>query len=111
MFRKTFLIILTVSLFLFVTEKHKIVTAKTPEASFAASSQIMQCVANCLKFEGKNATNKNNCKLRCSNTPLPALNDNQKKDCMGLFKKCRDDCKKSDKSCNNSCKKMLMSCS
>ena len=66
----------------------------------------MQCMEQCIRSEGKSA--KDTCKSRCANlSTRPA----QPRNCMGVFKACKQNCPKTDRNCHKACKDALMSCS
>jgi hypothetical protein len=72
----------------------------------AQSGNIMQCMEQCIRSEGK--AEKATCKSRCANlSTRPA----KPRDCMGTFKSCNKTCAKSDKACKKACKDALMTCS
>jgi len=82
----------------------------------AGNPSVMQCVANCIKQEGKTATIKKICKRRCADVPLPAFGKpaagygNDQRDCMTVYKSCNRTCAKGDKACRRTCKSGLMQC-
>ena len=57
-----------------------------------AANDSMKCMSSCLKYEGNSSTAKSTCKLRCSNISVPETGNSQGKDCMTLFKNCRNKC-------------------
>jgi len=72
----------------------------------AQGGNIMQCMEQCIRSEGKSA--KDTCKSRCANlSTRPA----QPRNCMGVFKACKQNCPKTDRNCHKACKDALMSCS
>jgi len=79
--------------------------AASPQ-ELAQSGNIMQCMEQCIRSEGK--AEKATCKSRCANlSTRPA----KPRDCMGTFKSCNKTCAKSDKACKKACKDALMTCS
>ncbi len=76
----------------------------TPE--LAQSGNIMQCMEQCIRSEGK--SEKATCKSRCANI---SSKPRKQKDCMGTYKSCKKRCAKKDRACNSACKQALMSCS
>ena len=75
----------------------------------AASPSLIQCMTDCIKYEGNTATAKSTCKLRCANVPMPGAQRGGK-DCMAVYKNCNRTCPKGDKSCRKACKANLMQC-
>ena len=67
-------------------------------------SQIINCMTECIRTEGK--SNKPKCKWRCANVSNPS---NKVQDCMEIYKGCFNTCG-SNKSCRVVCKKQLMNC-
>ncbi len=70
-----------------------------------ASAELMQCMVDCIKSEGKDE--KDTCKSRCADIPISA--DPQNKDCMAIYKQCKKACEK-DKECRQICKDALTNC-
>ncbi|NQV43482.1 MAG: hypothetical protein HQ501_01160 [Rhodospirillales bacterium] len=79
-----------------------IFTVPTPAL---ASAELMQCMVDCIKSEGK--AEKATCKTRCADIPISA--DPQNHDCMAIFKQCKKVCE-NDKDCKQVCKDGLMNC-
>lgn len=78
-------------------------------AELAASQNVMQCMAQCIKHEGNTATARDTCKPRCADVKAPAATRGNR-DCMAIYKKCNRGCPKSDKTCRRTCKSSLMQC-
>lgn len=75
----------------------------------AANDPVMQCMAECIRTEGKDE--KDACKLKCANVPTPTMNQQGGGDCMAVYKQCKKDCPKATKkACRKQCKKRLTSC-
>jgi len=72
----------------------------------AQSGNLMQCMEQCIRSEGK--AEKATCKSRCAtiSTKRP-----KQKDCMGNYKRCQKSCPKGNNSCRKGCKARLMKCS
>jgi len=72
----------------------------------AQSGNIMQCMEQCIRSEGK--AEKDTCKSRCASVSTrPA----KPRDCMGIFKSCNRNCANTDRACKKACKDALMTCS
>ena len=67
-------------------------------------SQIINCMTECIRTEGK--SQKAKCKWRCANVSNPS---NKVQDCMAIYKGCFNTCGP-NKSCRVVCKKKLMNC-
>ena len=100
----------------YVSTVFMLVAAVTLAAALAAppalaqSSDLMQCMEKCLRFEGKDQ--KETCKLRCADIPSvtgPGSRPAGQHDCMGQYKACQKDCGK-DRDCQKACKTQLMNC-
>ena len=100
----------------YVSTVFMLVAAVTLAASLAApparaqSSDLMQCMEKCLRYEGKDQ--KETCKLRCADIPSvtgPGSRPAGQHDCMGQYKTCQKDCGK-DRNCQKACKTQLMNC-
>ena len=75
-----------------------------------ASSNLFQCMEECLRYEGGNSsTNKNICKSRCAKATIKVPIQKIPKDCMKVFKGCNISCN-NDKKCKKNCKQNLMNC-
>lgn len=72
----------------------------------AQSGNIMQCMEQCIRSEGK--SEKATCKSRCANL---STQQRQPRNCMKIFKSCDRACSKKDKACRRACKNALMNCS
>lgn len=70
-----------------------------------ASAEVMQCMIDCIKAEGK--AEKDTCKTRCADVPISA--NPEAHDCMAMFKQCKKVCE-SDKECKKICKTALLNC-
>ncbi|MGB0670973.1 MAG: hypothetical protein ACPGNT_05715 [Rhodospirillales bacterium] len=71
-----------------------------------AQADVMSCMADCIKSEGKDE--KDTCKMRCAN--VPPGNGAQQVDCGKQYKTCLAGCAANDKDCRKPCKDQLMSC-
>ena len=83
--------------------------AAFPAPAFA-QTDIMKCMEQCLRYEGKDQ--KETCKLRCADIPSvtgPGSRPPGQQDCMGQYKACQRDCGK-DRECHKACKTQLMNC-
>jgi len=89
----------TASIFLLITA---IFAVPTP---VLASAELMQCMVDCIKAEGK--AEKATCKTRCADIPISTDPGNH--DCMAIFKQCKKVCE-SDKDCKQVCKDGLLKC-
>lgn len=87
-------------------------TTPTPAAAtdteLAQSQDLMQCMERCIREEGK--TEKATCKSKCANIPSAFGQQQQRRDCMAVFKSCKRNCPKADKNCHRACKDALMQC-
>ncbi len=73
-----------------------------------AAADALQCMAQCLRDEGKDEKEK--CKLRCADVPTPNMARPGNKDCMAVYKQCKKACQKGDKACRKACKTALTNC-
>ncbi len=71
---------------------------------------LMQCMTDCVKYEGNDAAAKSTCKSRCASTATPQINSGKQPSCMSVYKKCNRSCAKKDKECLRQCKGGLMEC-
>ena len=74
------------------------------------ATNTMQCMSNCIKYDGQTAKTKAACKSRCANIKLPPAYVETPLSCMLIFKKCKRACDKSNKVCWRECKEALMQC-
>ena len=82
------------------------VEAGSPALKLAQSSNVMKCMEQCIRSEGK--AKKASCKSHCANiSSRPPKQQN----CMGIYKNCNRNCPKRDKICQRGCKEALMQCS
>jgi hypothetical protein len=84
--------------------------ALAPALAHAQSSDLMKCMEQCLRYEGKDQ--KETCKMRCADIPSvtgPGSRQGGQHDCMGQYKACQKDCGK-DRDCQKACKTQLMNC-
>jgi hypothetical protein len=84
-----------------------------PHFSYSAqgkAANLVQCVGDCIKWEGDTATAKKACKSRCANITLPTAILESPQNCMSIFKKCKRTCNKRNKVCRKNCKEALMEC-
>ena len=79
--------------------------AEMAGSELAQSGDVMQCMEQCLRTEGK--SEKATCKSRCANV---STRPPKQKDCMAVYKSCLRNCG-ADKSCKRTCKSRLMNCS
>jgi len=83
-----------------------------PAPAFAQQG-LMQCMEQCIRHEGGNtAANKETCKSRCANVPMPAgrgAGVGGGRDCMAVHKECLAACGK-DRTCKRACRKRLVTC-
>jgi len=101
---------LTIAIFMITMVSGSItLLAASGDTELAASPSVMQCMTNCIKHEGKTASAKTTCKLRCADVAMPRLQDGPR-DCMAVYKKCNRTCPKGDTSCRRACKAQLMQC-
>ncbi|MGB0682075.1 MAG: hypothetical protein ACPGOV_05185 [Magnetovibrionaceae bacterium] len=71
-----------------------------------ANADMMSCMANCIKSEGKDE--KDTCKTRCANV---GMGGGQQRDCMGLYKSCmKSTCSSGANDCRKVCKAKLNNC-
>ena len=82
------------------------VEAGSPALELAQSSNVMKCMEQCIRSEGK--TKKGSCKSHCANI---ASRPPKQQNCMGIYKNCNRNCHKRDKICQRGCKEALMQCS
>jgi len=80
--------------------------ADSAAVEVAQGGNIMQCMEQCIRSEGK--SEKDTCKSRCANL---STRQAQPRNCMGIFKSCKKNCAKADRACQKACKDALMSCS
>jgi len=94
-----------ISIYLAIVAAIFLVIANLYSPPASASAELMQCMIDCIKSEGKDE--KDTCKTKCADVPISA--DPQNHDCMAIYKQCKAVCD-GDKSCKKVCKDGLMNC-
>ena len=87
-----------------------VVTLAVADAPALAQQDIMKCMEQCLRHEGRDQ--RETCRLRCADIPSvtgPGSRPPGQHDCMARYKACSKDCG-GDRECVKACKAELMNC-